>query len=154
MKALYDFADDPNFNHLKQRMGARSAGHFQAFDPRYQLTWNERQQLTEQGLVLACAQLRSLKDNTLAFKDSRVWVAHHDYLHIASCGHIQTLRRQQGSALCGTGVLGDLPDICPDCLQQLNYYGRDTRRARRMAEQISQIFCLTEFQRQFPFYPV
>ncbi len=154
MKSLYNFADDPEFNHLKRRMGARSAGNFQAFDPRYQLTWNERQQLADHGLILSCDQLRSLKDNTLAFKDSRVWIVHQGHLHIASCSHIQTLRRQQESALCGTGVLNDLPEICSDCLQQLNYLGVDARRARRMAEQISQIFCLSEFQRQFPFYPV
>jgi hypothetical protein len=154
MKSLYDFANDPAFNHLKQSMGAKSAGQFQAFDPRYQLTWDERQQLAQQGLVLACDQLRSLKDNTLALKDSRVWVVHQGLLHIASCSHIQALRRQQGSALCGTGVLDTLPEICPDCLQQLNYLGMDARRARRMAEHISQMFCLSEYQRQFPFYPV
>ena len=107
---LYDFFADPDLNRLRQQMEADELGDFHLFDPHKQLTYQEREALELGQLSIHSNDLRVLKDKTLAFKNSRVWVLHEEHLHLASCRLVQRLRHQPKDLLCGTAeTYGKIP---------------------------------------------
>lgn len=155
---LPDFLEDDDLNRLRQRMQAHELGQFELFDPSRQLTWSEREALAAQGLTIATVDLRVLKDKTLAYKNSRVWVTHDGVYHLAYCQPMQALRHRRPDLRTGTTEWPRQKDggVCLECLALLQYQGVDSRRLRRteFSEQISEQFSLQAFCSEYPFYPV
>lgn len=155
---LPDFLQDEAFNQLRRQMGADDYGKFELFDPARQLTWSEREALAEKGLEVSGNDLRILKDKTLAYKNSRVWVQYEGIYHLAYCPTMQSLRHHKPTLQCGTASWRASKDggVCLECLAVLQYQGIDARRLRRMEfiEQIREQFSLDEFCRDYPFYPI
>ena len=152
---LPDFLDDPNLNKLRQAMGADELGEFELFDPQKQLTYSEREALESGDFGVSAGDLRVIKDKTLAYKNSRLWLSHDNKYHLAYCQEVQQLRHRQHQVHCGTETNND-DDLCLECLALLKYHGVDNRRIRRgeFSEQVQEEFDLVEFKREFPFYPV
>src|SRR5690554_7172560 len=82
---------------MRKQMNTTVLGEFELFDPSKQLTWSEREALEQKGLVIQGADLRPLRDKTLAFKNSRVWLKHDQVFHLGYCPQIQQLRLKQAS---------------------------------------------------------
>src|SRR5690554_605956 len=98
---LLDFLEFEQFNQMRKQMNTTVLGEFELFDPSKQLTWSEREALEQKGLVIQGADLRPLRDKTLAFKNSRVWLKHDQVFHLGYCPQIQQLRLKQiGRASC------------------------------------------------------
>lgn len=154
---LIDFTEDSQLNALRQQMGTSQLGHFELFDPQKQLSYNERETLSSEGLQLMSHEVRVLKDKTLAFKNSRIWLLQHNY-HLANCPSVQQLRLHSRETLIGTyqWPTSKHQQVCLECLAVLQYQGIDARRLRRLefSEQISEQFSLAEFQQCYPFYPL
>lgn len=156
LKSLDNF---PGLTELREKMGANELGEFELFDPQRHITYSEREALNLGELDLQSQQLRILKDKTLAFKNTRVWLTWpqeiNPIFHLAACEGLQKHRHKKGQLQAGCLLPeGDLP-VCIDCLQLLKYQGLDARRGRRLDnESIQQSFNLSEFQQQYPFYPL
>ncbi len=155
---LPDFLQDTGLNRLRRSMGTDQYGEFELFDPEKQLTYAEREALEETGLTIHSASLRVLKDKTLAFKNTRIWLRDGDDYHLAYCQRVQSLRHKTDDLSAGTGAMSAHKDhgACLECLAVLQYQGIDSRRLRRaeFSEQIREQFSLAEFQQQYPFYPI
>ena len=155
---LPDFLQDEQLNQLRDRMGAETYGSFELFDPVRQLTWTERETLAAGGLAIAGNDLRVLKDKTLAYKNSRVWIEQDAVYHLAYCPLVQSQRHHKPRLQAGTGAwrLNKEGGVCLECLALLQYQGIDVRRLRRteFTDQIRQQFSLTDFTRVYPFYPI
>lgn len=154
---LHDFLNDPVLNDLRAKMGTDKLGQFELFDPAKQLTYSEREALAEQGIAIQSNEVRVLKDKTLAYKNSRVWLKFAEY-HLAHCHKIQQVRHHPQQVLLGTYVwpLHKEHQVCLECLALLQYQGVDARRLRRteFSEQIGEQFSLAEFAKEYPFYPL
>ena len=154
---LPDFLDDKDFNQLRRTMGAESPGQFELFDPEKQLTYTEREAL-ESGLVeLAAPALRVLKDKTLAYKNSRVWLQKGDDIHLAYCKTVQSLRHREQAIQISTGNFHPQhQSVCLECLSVLQYQGIDARRMRRaeFSDQVVEQFSMDDFKNAYPFYPI
>ena len=156
LKSLDDF---PGLTELREKMGASELGEFELFDPQRHITYSEREALNLGELNLQSQQLRILKDKTLAFKNSRVWLSWSEELnpvyHLAACQSVQKRRHMKQAFSAGIGFSGvDVP-VCVECLQLLKYQGLDARRGRRLDnETLQREFSLEEFQGQYPFYPL
>lgn len=152
---LPDFLDDANLNKLRQKMGTDKLGEFELFDPQKQLTYSEREALESGSFEVNAGELRVIKDKTLAYKNSRLWLSHDNKYHLAYCQEVQQLRHRQHQVHCGTEPNND-DDLCLECLALLKYHGVDNRRIRRgeFTDQVQEEFDLAEFKREFPFYPV
>lgn len=152
---LADFLKDPELNKLRQTMGADELGSFELFDPQKQLTYSEREALEQGEFDINAAELRALKDKTLAYKNSRLWLTHDDKYHLAYCPAVQQLRHRQ--VLVKAGTEANAQDaLCLECLALLKYQGVDSRRVRRneFVEHVQEAFDLAEFKTLYPFYPV
>lgn len=152
---LPDFLQNEQMNALRKKMQAESLGDFQLFDPQKQLTYSEREALEEGSLQPASNDLRILKDKTLAYKNSRLWLRHDGVYHLAYCAQVQSLRHHHQLIYCGTENNKE-DDLCLECLAILKYQGIDSRRIRRneFMEHIQEEFDLQEFKKEYPFYPV
>lgn len=152
---LPDFLDDVNLNKLRQKMGADELGDFELFDPQKQLTYSEREGLEAGDFAINAAELRALKDKTLAYKNSRLWLTHDGQYHLAYCSAVQQLRHRQIAVHAGTEH-NQTDDLCVECLALLQYHGVDSRRVRRseFTEHVQEEFDLAEFKKLYPFYPV
>ena len=152
---LPDFLEDHDLNNLRKRMGADKPGEFELFDPQKQLTYSEREALETGEFEVNAGELRVLKDKTLAYKNSRLWLSHDNKYHLAYCQEVQQLRHRQHNVHCGTEANKE-DDLCLECLALLKYHGVDNRRIRRgeFIDQVQEEFELSEFKRDFPFYPV
>lgn len=155
---LIDFLQNTEFNRLRMQMGAPELGHFELFDASRQLTLSEREALAQSGLSIAANDLKVLKDKTLAFKNSRVWLKGSRHYHLAYCQDAQELRHRSAMLPVGTAAWPAQKEtgVCLACLALLQYQGVDSRRLRRpeYCEQISKDFSLQEFGRHYTFYPV
>lgn len=152
---LFDFLTDTEMNRLRQQMGANTHGHFELFDVSRQLTYDERQRLEQGDYTLSAGNLKVLRDKTLAYKNSRVWVVAEQQCHLAQCSHIQAVRHQPHKELVvGTGPLPCA--VCVSCLVLLKYQGMDERRLRRHhnSSDVQDDFNLAGFKQQYPFYPL
>lgn len=154
---IKSFADFEPFNALRKVMGADTLGSFELFDPQRQITYSERELLETGQFEVESGRLRILKDKTIAFKNTRLWLTwlEHENFHLAACEKVQRRRHLKASFMVG---LNKIPDksVCLDCLQLLKYDGLDARRSRRMdlADTMQKEFCLLDFQKEYPFYPL
>lgn len=151
------FDDFKPFNQLRKKMGANELGSFELFDPEKQITYSERELLEIGGFEVPSNRLRVLKDKTIAFKNTRLWLSwpDHDCFHLAACDLVQKRRHQKASFISGLHQSVSHP-VCLECLQLLKYDGLDARRSRRLdlAETMQKEFKLVEFQKDYPFYPL
>ncbi len=155
---LIDFLQSTELNRLRTQMDAQELGHFELFDANRQLTLSERESLAQTGLAISAQDLKVLKDKTLAFKNSRVWLKSSSHYHLAYCQDAQELRHHSSTLDVGTAKWPERKEasVCLACLALLQYQGVDSRRLRRpeYCEQVSKEFSLQEFGRHYPFYPV
>lgn len=155
---LLDFLEFEQFNQMRKQMNTTALGEFELFDPSKQLTWSEREALEQKGLVIQGADLRPLRDKTLAFKNSRVWLKHDRVFHLGYCPQIQQLRLKKANIKVGTYLwqTSKENEVCLDCLAHIQYQGIDHRRLRRpeFIEQIQEQFSLEEFNQEYPPYPI
>jgi len=150
---LYDFRECAEFNQLREQMGAHEYGHFTEFDPDHQLTYGEREQMAASGMQVGAGDIRILRDRTIALKNSRVWVADGERFHVAGCPELAQLRHDQ-LLMVSTRDPGKQLHICAECLAELKYLGLDARRSRRMSDQLDELFSMSQFRDDYPFYPV
>ena len=151
------FDDFEPFNKLRKEMGAEKLGSFELFDPEKQITYSERELLELGSFNVPSNRLRILKDKTIAFKNTRLWLSwpEHTNYHLAACDLIQKRRHKKSDFIAGLNQPSENP-VCLECLQLLKYQGFDARRSRRLdlAETLQKEFKLTEFQNEYPFYPL
>lgn len=136
-------------------MGADQLGSFELFDPQKQITYSERELLELGEFEIASTGLRILKDKTIAFKNTRLWLTwpEHEDFHLAACDRVQKRRHQKSSFIAGLQQPTN-HSVCLNCLQLLKFNGFDARRSRRLdlAETIQKEFKLADFQKVYPFY--
>lgn len=151
------FDDFQPFNKLRKKMGAGNLGSFELFDPQRQITYSERECLEEGVFEIESSRLRILKDKTIAFKNTRLWLSwpEHENFHLAACDQVQKRRHAKLSFFAG---LNDVTDksVCLECLMLLKFDGLDARRSRRLdlAETIQKEFKLGSFKEVYSFYPL
>lgn len=154
IKAFNDF--EP-FNKLRKKMGTDELGSFELFDPQRQITYSERELLELGTFGIESNRLKILKDKTIAFKNTRLWLTwpSHEEFHLAACEQVQKRRHLKSSFIAGLNQPAD-NRVCIECLLLLKYDGLDARRSRRLdlAETIQKEFKLIEFQKEYPFYPL
>jgi hypothetical protein len=154
---IKDFDDFEPFNTLRKKMGAETLGSFELFDPEKQITFSERELLELGNFNVPSNRLRILKDKTFAFKNTRLWLSwpDHESYHLAGCDLVQKRRHKKADFIAGLHQPTD-QIVCLDCLQLLKFDGLDARRSRRLdlAETVQKEFKLTEFQKDYPFYPL
>ncbi|MGK0405980.1 MAG: hypothetical protein ACJAR6_001360 [Oleispira sp.] len=154
---INDFDDFEPFNTLRKKMGAEVLGSFELFDPEKKITFSERELLEIGGFDVPSNRLRILKDKTFAFKNTRLWLSwpEHGSYHLAGCDSVQKRRHKKANFIAGLHQPTD-KIVCLDCLKSLKFNGLDARRSRRLdlAETIQKEFQLTEFQKDYPFYPL
>lgn len=146
----------PSLNALREQMNTDRLGDFRLFDPQKMLNYGERELLDQAQLRLPAGDVRVLKDKTLAYKNTRLWVEHDQQFHVAYCEQMQGVRHRQKSVRCGSEQPPDELDVCLQCLSLLHYQGVDARRIRRneFAERVQERFELDDFKQSFPFYPL
>jgi hypothetical protein len=153
---IKSFDDFEPFNTLRKKMGADTLGSFELFDPQKQITYSERELLESGVFEIGSARLKILKDKTIAFKNTRLWLSwpEHENFHLAACDLVQKRRHQKSSFIAGLQQPID-SRVCLNCLQLLKFEGFDARRSRRLdlAETIQKEFKLADFQKEYPFYP-
>ncbi|MGB1092653.1 MAG: hypothetical protein ACPGYX_11045 [Oceanobacter sp.] len=148
---LPDFSCDQKFALLRQLMDAKTDGQFLLFDSSRHVSFQEQQLLENEGLELRANLLRPLQDETLAYKNRRVWVVElsgSNLYHLAECVHTHVTIR----AGCSNNPVVTAA-ICLDCLAQLRFDGMDARRLRRQeyAEQVQKQFDLDRFWTEYPY---
>jgi hypothetical protein len=154
---IKDFDDFEPFNKLRKEMGAEKLGSFELFDPEKQITYSERELLELGNFNVPSNRLRILKDKTFGFKNTRLWLSwpEHENYHLAACDLVQKRRHKKASFIAGLHQPINHV-VCIECLQLLKFDGLDARRSRRLdlAETMQKEFKLTEFQKDYPFYPL
>ena len=154
---IKDFDDFEPFNKLRKKMGAEKLGSFELFDPEKQITYSERELLELGSFNVPSNRLRILKDKTFGFKNTRLWLSwsEHEHFHLAACDLVQKRRHKKASFIAGLHQPMN-QTVCIECLQLLKFDGLDARRSRRLdlAETMQKEFKLTEFQKDYPFYPL
>lgn len=158
---IKEFKDFKPFNKLREKMGAENLGNFELFDPQRQITYSERELLELGEFEIESSRLRILKDKTIAFKNTRLWLSWHDHehFHLAACEQVQKRRHLKASFIAGLNQSNNKEkekSVCLDCLQLLKYQGLDARRSRRLdlAGSMQKEFKLSEFKQDYPFYPL
>lgn len=71
---LPDFEQFEPMNTLRKKMGAEELGSFEPFDPKLQLTSLEVDSLSKSYIDISFDRLRFLPDDTLAYKNARVFL--------------------------------------------------------------------------------
>lgn len=154
---IKSFDDFEPFNALRKKMGAEALGSFKLFDPQRQITYSERESLELGTFEIESARLKILKDKTIAFKNTRLWLNFLDdeNFHLAACDHVQRRRHLKAHFIAGLNHPKD-KTVCLECLQLLKFDGLDARRSRRLdlAETMQKEFDLIEFKKDYPFYPL
>lgn len=154
---IKDFEDFEPFNQLRKEMGAEKLGSFELFDPEKQITYSERELLELGSFNVPSNRLRILKDKTFGFKNTRLWLSwpEHENFHLAACDLVQKRRHKKSDFIAGLHQPTN-QTVCIECLQLLKFDGLDARRSRRLdlAETMQKEFKLTEFQEEYPFYPL
>ena len=147
----------PGLTELRGAMGADQLGTFDLFDPRVHITYQERDDLTQGVMSLPTEQLRVLKDRTLAFKNTRLWLSWEgeNLFHLATCEQVQKQRLHKQTFVVGNITPPSSKKVCLHCLQLLKFDGLDARRGRRLdSDQLQEAFSLQAFKTQYPFYPI
>lgn len=151
------FEDFEPFIQLRKTMGAEKLGSFELFDPQRQITYSERELLEQGTFNIESGRLKILKDKTIAFKNTRLWLnwSDEECFHLAACEHVQKRRHLKADFMAGLNQPNN-KTVCLECLQLLKFDGLDARRSRRLdlAETIQKEFKLADFQKEYPFYPL
>lgn len=153
---LPDFSTELSFVRLRKKMKAEADGQFQLFDSTQHVGYQELDRLMGQGLEISGQQIRTLKDETLAYKNRRIWLVslkENDLFHLSTCRKIQAYRHSETPVLVGcSDTLDDSMQVCLDCLSLLRWDGMDARRLRRheYAEQVQKQFDLNKFWSDYP----
>lgn len=154
LKVFDDFAE---ITLLRKKMGAEQLGEFELFDPQRQITFSERELLESGSLDLSSMRLKILKDKTIAFKNTRLWLSWngHEFYHLAACDQVQKRRHQKHDFRAGVNNIKE-KTVCLDCLVLLRYEGLDARRSRRIdvLGEVQREFDLLHFKKEYPFYPL
>lgn len=158
---LPDFEQFEPMNALRKQMGADELGSFEPFDPKLQLTSLEVDCLSKSYLDIPFDRLRFLPDDTLAYKNARVFVferkaaeqqdmglAVYSY-HFAHCKHLKgggKLKPPKGSKVfIATEYTHELASVlanisqepsfelrpCWECLHALRVDGFDGDKHRK-----------------------
>ena len=161
LKSLDNFI---GLTELREKMEAVELGSFELFDPQRHITYSEREALNEGSFQIQSQQMRILKDKTIAFKNTRLWLSWADEIqplyHLAACDALQKHRHQKDRHslqpfIAGTNPPENTVQVCVDCLQLLKYQGLDARRGRRLdTDTVQKEFDFTQFQKDYPFYPL
>lgn len=158
---LPDFTEFSPFNELRNKCGTTELGYFELFDPIRHLTGAERSELERSGYMVAVADVSSLPDRTLNYKNSRViayvpdanWYRNHrEYpsYHLARCSALEALkrdnpnlqllvtsRRSEDYPIVTIDTNGQVASklqtfvVCKQCLHALRYKDYDEFRNRR-----------------------
>lgn len=94
---LPNYAEFKSFIDLREKMQAFKDGVFELFDKNKHLTGEERRAL-ENGLAMDLAQIVTMRDGTLRYKNSRVMIytsSTPNIYHIADCELINKLRKDK-----------------------------------------------------------
>jgi len=154
---IKSFDDFEPFNRLRKKMGTDTLGEFELFDPQRQITYSERELLELGEFDVDSGRLRILKDKTIAFKNTRLWLTwlDHNNFHLAACEQVQKRRHKKSNFIAGLNQPVNR-SVCIDCLQLLKYDGLDARRSRRLdlAETMQKEFKMADFKQSYPFYPL
>ena len=150
---LKSFENFEPINKLREKMGAKYLGLFELFDPKRQITFNEKELLAVGQLKINILQIKILKDKTIAFKNTRLWLSwdDHECYHLAACEQVQKRRHLKADFFAGVHQ-EHKKTVCLECLKLLQYEGLDARRSRRIeiSESIQQDFDLLVFQEKYP----
>lgn len=130
---LVDFTQDESLNRLRDRMGADQLGQFELFDPELHLSWQDKQNLAKDWIIINANRLHAGHEHALYFKNSPVVAKVGSELHFALCDDLKKQISQ--------GLLADLPittgqdklsvaKTCPYCLHAVAYEGFDVYRHR------------------------
>jgi hypothetical protein len=137
-----------------KKIGKEALGSFELFDPEKQITFSERELLELGCFDVPSNRLRILKDKTFGFKNTRLWLSwpEHESFHLAACDLVQKRRHKKANFIASLHEPAN-QIVCLDCLK---FDGLDARRSRRLnlAETVQKEFKLTEFQKDYPFYPL
>ena len=130
---LIDFKQEGPFDSLRKTMGTDDYGHFELFDPKRHLTWQERQSLHSGWVSIASNGLHAYSDSTLAYKNSYVFSVHEESAHFAMCDQLK--KRISQGRLSDISVTLDAKllqgkETCQYCLHAVSYEGFDVYRHR------------------------
>ncbi|MEQ8407756.1 MAG: hypothetical protein RKH07_05730 [Gammaproteobacteria bacterium] len=158
---LPDFIEFAPFNKMREDMGTRELGYFELFDPALHLTGEERSALANGGVLNKLDNVKTLPDNTLAIKNSRVllyipdenWFRQrreYPTYHVARCSLLDELYKESPDQeyLVTTRLAQDYDMlkyrdggeyslasvgfvVCKHCLHKLRYKDFDEFRNRK-----------------------
>lgn len=152
-------------------MGAKNLGQFEFFDAEKNLSVDEKAQLQIDHIEVLLADVRSLADTTLAYKNSRVLLFQSAAesssgasfsFHLAECEAVTEARLQADSSWRVTTADPKLlpllqnHQVCSACLQRLHYQDFDMSRHRHRdySERVKSGFSVSEFFKHYPSYPI
>ena len=130
---LIDFKENEQFDRLRKSMGTEDYGHFELFDPKRHLTWQERQSLQSGWVDIISNGLHAYGDKTLAYKNTYVFAEHESTIHFALCDQLK--KRMSQGRLSDVAVTLDAHLVkdkkpCEYCLHAVSYEGFDVYRHR------------------------
>lgn len=130
---LIDFKQDNQLDRLRNKMGTDDYGHFELFDPKRHLTWQERQTLQLGWVNVESNSLHAYTDKTLAYKNSYIFAEMDETAHFALCDQLR--KRISQGRLHDVSVTLDASQlkqkkVCEYCLHAISYEGFDVYRHR------------------------
>lgn len=147
---LFDFTADEQLNKLRDLMGAEQFGRFELFDSNLHLSWQERQLLAKQWVIIESNIFHAGAENILYFKNSPVVIKIENTFHFALCDDVKK-RISQGKmngvdATTCTKLMNGASN-CSYCLHAVSYEGYDAYRHRHQQynDAIIKHFNLSEF---------
>lgn len=166
---MIDFLQDDAWNALRRQMNAPLVD---ADDVPATivggLSLTELEALATDGIDTTVDQLKIAPDQTLFFKDARVWVtltADLSTIHVTACSTIQaalqqdcqiathTQRHIEMSVVNAAGewdVAHQQQLVCLDCLRTLNWQGMQSDLPETLQQHIEQHFDLNDFYQTYP----
>jgi len=147
---LIDFKQDEKLNDLRHKMGSDDFGHFELFDPKRHLTWQERKSLTKDWVNISATLLHAYSDKTLAYKNSHILSILEDDVHFAFCDVLKKKINQGSLSKIDVSLKSDLctgKKVCEYCLHAISYEGFDVYRHRHQEynKKILQSFKLEKY---------
>lgn len=166
---MIDFLQDEAWNSLRRQMNAPLvAADAVPATVVGGLSLAELARLATDGIDSTVDQLKIAPDQTLFFKDARVWVtlaADLPTIHLTACSTVQaalshdchisthTQRHVEVSVVNADGewdVARQQQPICLDCLRTLNWQGMQSDLPEELVQHIEQSFDLKDFYQMYP----
>ena len=147
---LIDFKQDKKLNDLRHEIGAEDFGHFELFDPKRHLTWQERKSLTKDWVNINANGLHAQSDKTLAYKNSYILSLVGEQVHFAFCDVLKKKIHQGNLSNVDVSLKSELcqgKKVCEHCLHAIGYEGFDVYRHRHQEynQKILQSFKLEQY---------